>query len=75
MDHKTLSTSPVGLPVSVDGLSATGPNRRRLLDLGLTPGASVVCLYAAPSGNPRAYYIRGAVIALRNQDASCVTLQ
>ena len=75
MQYKTLSTVPVGTAVRVDRLSSTGVHRRRLLDLGLTPGARVTCLYAAPSGNPRAYAIRGAVVALRNQDAAHVLLQ
>ena len=30
------------------------------------------CLFAAPSGEPRAYRIRGAVIALRREDAALV---
>ena len=44
----------------------------RLMDLGLTRGARVRCLFAAPSGEPRAYLIRGAVIALRREDAALV---
>lgn len=44
----------------------------RLLDLGFTRGARVRCLFAAPSGEPRAYRIRGAVIALRREDAALV---
>ena len=44
----------------------------RLMDLGLTHGARVRCLFAAPSGEPRAYRIRGAVVALRREDAALV---
>ena len=44
----------------------------RLMDLGLTHGARVRCLFAAPGGDPRAYRIRGAVIALRSEDADLV---
>ena len=46
----------------------------RLLDLGFTRGARVRCLFAAPSGEPRAYRIRGAVVALRSEDAGLVRL-
>ena len=42
------------------------------MDLGLTHGARVRCLFAAPGGDPRAYRIRGAVIALRSEDAELV---
>ena len=47
---------------------------RRLLDIGFTEGTRVQCLYAAPSGEPRAYLVRGAVIALRREDAARVRL-
>ena len=49
-------------------------SRGRLMDLGLTPGARVSCLFSAPSGDPRAYLIRGSVIALRREDAAGVRL-
>ena len=52
----------------------TGYVRRRLMDLGLTPGARVACLFSAPSGDPRAYMVRGSVIALRREDAAGVAL-
>ena len=44
----------------------------RLLDLGLTEGTRVCCLLKSPSGDPKAYFIRGALIALRCEDASLV---
>ncbi len=49
-------------------------SRGRLMDLGLTPGARVTCLFSAPSGDPRAYLIRGSAIALRREDAAGVRL-
>ena len=42
--------------------------RRRLLDLGLVPGTAVSCTAVSPAGDPAAYLIRGAVIALRRRD-------
>ncbi|NLA26292.1 MAG: ferrous iron transport protein A, partial [Firmicutes bacterium] len=41
-----------------------------MLDLGLTFRTEVAALHKSPWGDPTAYYIRGAVIALRSQDAS-----
>ncbi len=41
----------------------------RLRDLGLTCGTPVKCLHRAPLGDPTAYEIRGAVIALRREDS------
>lgn len=41
---------------------------RRLYDLGFTVGTPVKCELKAPFGDPAAYRIKGAVIALRNCD-------
>lgn len=42
---------------------------RRLLDIGLIPGTKIECVLVSPMKNPKAYMIRGAVIAIRNEDA------
>lgn len=44
------------------------PDSRRLSDLGLTKGTIVECVLKAPFGDPTAYRIRGAVIAIRSCD-------
>ncbi len=46
-------------------LSLEGDIRRRLQDIGLIEGTLVECLGKSPSGDPHAYLIRGAVIAIR----------
>lgn len=56
-------------------LTARGGMRRRLMDLGLTRGVAVRCLFSAPGGGMRAYQVRGAVIALRARDAKTVFLE
>ena len=63
-----------GQSAAVRGLAASGPMRRRLQDIGLVNGTVVKCLGASPLGDPSAYLIRGAVIALRDQDAAGVLL-
>ena len=69
-----LSDLPAGRSADVAQMDAPGPMGRRLLDTGFTEGTRVQCLYAAPSGEPRAYLVRGAVIALRREDAARVRL-
>ena len=69
-----LSELPAGRSADVAQMDAPGPMGRRLLDIGFTEGTRVQCLYAAPSGEPRAYLVRGAVIALRREDAARVRL-
>lgn len=47
---------------------------RRLLDIGLTSGAKIECVGKSPCGDPKAYLIRGAVIAIRKDDAKKVRI-
>lgn len=65
----------VGCEALVQSLSATGAMRKRFLELGLIEGTRVACLHRSPSGNPAAFLIRGAVIALRNEDAAQVLVR
>ncbi len=46
-----------------------GPQRRRLLDLGLVPGTVVEAELASAGGDPVAFRIRGALIALRKDQS------
>lgn len=48
---------------------------RRLLDIGLIPGTNVECVLVSPMKNPKAYMIRGAVIAIRNEDADDIEIE
>ena len=64
-----------GQQAYIDGLVANGALRRRLLDLGLVNGTSATCLYNAPSGDPKAYFVRGTVIALRKEDAKMIYIK
>lgn len=48
--------------------------RRRLQDIGLIEGTKVKCLQKSPAGDPVAYLIRGAVIALRSEDSSNILI-
>jgi ferrous iron transport protein A len=65
----TLFDAKVGDTVSVTGLSAEGGHRRRLLDLGFVRGTRVAVIRRSPLGEPIAYRVRGATIALRGNDA------
>ena len=57
-----------GQTATVRSLQATGSIRRRLLDIGLVENTPVECLGRSPAGDPSAYLIRGAVIAIRAED-------
>lgn len=49
-----------------------GAQRRRLLDLGIVPGTTVTAELASAWGDPVAYRIRGALLALRREQADWV---
>jgi DtxR family Mn-dependent transcriptional regulator len=53
----------------------TGLQRRRLLDLGLVRGTEVTAVIDSPTRNPTAYRIRGALIALRREQADLVHIE
>jgi len=63
-----------GESAMVHDLTAVGPIRRRLQDLGIIPGTKIECVQKSPLGDPIAYMVRGAVIALRQEDASTVLI-
>ncbi len=59
-----------GDTAKVTCLLTTGSMRRRLLDIGLIKDTFVKCVGVSPLGDPKAYLIRGAIIALRSEDAN-----
>ncbi len=65
----TLSDIKLDETAKVTALKISGSMRRRLQDIGLIEGTKVECVLKSPHGDPSAYRIRGAVIALRKDDA------
>ena len=59
----------------VSALLTTGSMRRRLMDIGFVEGTEVECVGVSPWGDPSAYYLRGAVIALRKKDSQTVLIR
>ena len=61
-----------GQRARIKEITATGSIRRRLLDIGLVEGTEIKCVGKSPAGDPAAFSIRGAVIAIRSEDSSDV---
>lgn len=59
----------------IRSLECEGFARRRLLDLGLTPGTHVRCEFASTLGEPVAYRVRGALIALRSEETALIEIE
>ncbi|MEW5763246.1 MAG: FeoA family protein [Bacillota bacterium] len=66
--YLSLAELPLGCAGEVVALEIAGAIRRRLLDLGLVPGARITAVRRSPAGDPTVFRIRGALIALRAQD-------
>ncbi len=49
--------------------------KRRMLDLGMINDTEIECVGKSPGGDPKAFLIRGAVIALRSEDSSAVFIR
>lgn len=74
-NDKCLCSLAAGQTATVTRLTADSSIRRRLQDIGLTQGTRVECIQTSPLGDPTAFLIRGAVIALRREDARHVLVQ
>jgi DtxR family Mn-dependent transcriptional regulator len=52
-----------------------GAERRRIMDLGILPGTIVRVEMTSPGGDPTAYRIRGALIALREEQSNLIRIE
>lgn len=68
----SLSDMKKGEHMIIEKLETNGGLRQRLMDMGFVPGTKVECVLISPFGDPKAYFVRGAVIALRKKDAATV---
>jgi len=75
--REALSTLALGGSAEVAGFSPAcrGVERRRFLDLGITPGTIIKAELRSPGGDPTAYQIRGALIALRREQAALIEIK
>ena len=80
--HVTVVPAPA-LPVPLGELAVgdrawvveirgVGKHQRRMLDMGLVPGAEVSVIRRAPLGDPVEYRIKGTAIAMRRSDANSI---
>ena len=74
-EHFCLNDIAPGQHAVVRRLQSTGSMRRRLLDIGLVENTDVECLGRSPGGDPSAFLIRGAVIAIRSEDCADILVR
>lgn len=64
-----------GQKARIKKILSSGSMRRRLLDIGLIKGTKIECVGKSPAGDPLAFYIRGAVIAIREEDCRNIIVE
>ena len=69
-----MSDLKIGQCGTVGIMGTQGSMRRRLQDMGLIEGTDVECVLTSPGGDPSAYQIKGAVVAIRNEDCSNISV-
>ncbi len=71
----TLTNLPIGENAKV--ISVNGNNRiaKRLMEMGVVPGASVRVIKSAPFGDPLEICVRGYHLAMRKSEADTIQVQ
>lgn len=74
-DIARLGALKEGQTARVKDILQEGAMRRRLQDIGIIEGTRIKCLQKSFWGDPVAYLIRGAVIALREEDSDQILVE
>jgi len=76
MTTTTLDQLSIGTRAQITGFTATETNfRRKLLALGVMPGAEVEVRRVAPMGDPMQIQLRGSSISLRKREAAIIQVE
>lgn len=71
---KTLKDLPVGASAHIVKVHGEGALRRRMLDVGMTPGTEVHVRKVAPLGDPIELSLRHYTLSIRREDAAIVEI-
>jgi ferrous iron transport protein A len=72
---KYLNEIKINESVKVVNVLGEGLLKRRLLDMGITPGTIVTLKKKAPLGDPLQFYLRGYNLSLRQSEAKLVVVE
>ncbi len=75
MSKNKLSDLKKGDKAIIKDIQLEGAMKRRLLDIGLIKDSKIECALESPFKDPKAYWIRGTLIAIRNNDASKIFIE
>jgi Fe2+ transport system protein FeoA len=75
MTERRLGDLPARAHVVVRSIEAEDELRRPLLDLGLTPGTSILVVRRAPLGDPIEIFVRGCHFSIRREEANRILVE
>ena len=75
MKVEDLSQLPLNKNGIIDKIECDEGIKRRLLDMGLVKGTDIVPILVSPSGDPRAFLVRGTIIAISEDDAKNIKIK
>ncbi|MBK8041420.1 MAG: metal-dependent transcriptional regulator [Haliscomenobacter sp.] len=75
--YAALSTLKLGETAEIQAISPScrGQQRRRLMDLGIVPGTLIHTAFASAAGDPVAYQVMGATVAIRRSQANLIFIK
>lgn len=71
----TLKDLKPGQQGKVGSIGTTGPLKRRIMDMGITPGVEIKVVKVAPLGDPIEVTVRGYELSLRKDEAQQIQMQ
>ncbi|MEE1342375.1 MAG: ferrous iron transport protein A [Lachnospiraceae bacterium] len=72
---QTLREASCGQKVKVMKITAEGPVKRRIMDMGITKGVEIFVRKVAPLGDPMEVMVRGYELSLRKADAKMIEVE
>ena len=72
---KNLNDLKLGEEARINNICCNETIARRLMDLGIVENTKITPILKSPSGNPRAYEVRGSVIAIRCEEAENIGIK
>ena len=71
----TLEEMKPGQSGQVLSIGESGPLKRRIMDMGITPGVALKVIKTAPLGDPIEINVRGYELSLRKEEAARIEVQ
>ena len=72
---ENLTQLPLNKSGKIKSIECNEGIERRLLDMGLINGTNIEPILVSPSGDPRAFLVRGTIIAIRKEDAKDIKIK